>query len=51
MGRIRKPWLSLRLGEELEQRMGACSSDHSGEKAQTCQEKGECCILFLKKGN
>lgn len=27
----------------------ACGCDHSAEKAQTCQEKGDCCILFLKK--
>lgn len=33
IGTIMKPWLPLSLGKELEQQMGACSSDHSGEKS------------------
>lgn len=44
-----KPWLSLSLGEEVEPRSREPAALTTVGKAQTCQEKGQRCVLFLKK--
>lgn len=46
MGRITNPWLSVSLGEELEQRRGACSSALSGEKTKIWQGRERGVLYF-----